>query len=59
MTDRSGEALQQGQPVYSDDEDDLTPQEWIKAARFAGFKNVEEYKQWIRLMRLQAGCFMP
>lgn len=56
---RDATSLPQGEPDYTFEDDDLTPAEWKKAAKFCGFKSVEEYKSWLRVMRAQAGCFLP
>lgn len=46
-------------PNYDFKDDDLTPAQWRKAAKFTGFKNVAEYKRWLSLMYLEAGCHLP
>lgn len=46
-------------PNYGFKDDDLTPAQWRKAAKFTGFKSVAEYKRWLSLMYLEAGCHLP
>lgn len=33
--------------------DEYTPEQWAKAARFAGFKSVKAYRRWMDRMHAQ------